>query len=191
MFSPGYSLKPRHAALGQERTGPIQRFSEMQMRCPMVRRPVRYNGSESARSSAGFSLIETLCAVLVLAVALIGMVQAITAALGSTKDSELQTVAALFAAGQVETIRAEGDLRDGTTEGECGEGLSLYRWQQTIAPAGIDGLHDVTVAIESTGSGKTIYELKTLLFEVPSDLPTSSTKSRKDPASQRRRNSPR
>ena len=191
MFSPGFSLKPRHATLGQERTGSIQPFSEMQMRAPMVRRPVRYNGTESAHSLAGFSLIETLCAVLVLAVALIGMVQAITAALGSTKDSELQTVAALFAAGQVETIRAEGDLRDGTTEGECGEGLSLYRWQQTIAPAGIDGLHDVTVAIESTGSGKTIYELKTLLFEVPSDLPTSSTKSRKDPASQRRRNSPR
>jgi len=139
----------------------------------------------------GFSLIEILCAILVLAVALTSMVQAVTTALSSTKESELQTVAASFAAGQIETLRAEGDLRDGTTEGECGEGLSLYQWQQTIAPAGIDGLHEVTVVVQNTKSGKPIYELKTLLFEVADDSRTSSTTSRRDSTSQRRRNSSR
>src|SRR5258708_2982710 len=114
----------------------------------------------------GFSLIEILCAVLVLGVALTGLIQGVTTALSSSKESELQTVAALFAAGQVETLRAEGDLRDGTTEGDCGEGLALYRWQQTITAAGIDGLHEVAVAVENSKSGATIYELRTLLFEV-------------------------
>jgi prepilin-type N-terminal cleavage/methylation domain-containing protein len=142
-------------------------------------------------SADAFSLIEILCAILVLAVALTGMVQAVTTALGSTKESELQTVAASFAAGQVETLRAEGDLQDGTTEGECGEGLSLYQWQQTIAPAGIDGLHDVTLVVQNTKSGKPIYELKTLLFEIPDDSGASSTKSRRDSTSQRRRNNSR
>jgi prepilin-type N-terminal cleavage/methylation domain-containing protein len=135
--------------------------------------------------SAGFSLIEIVCAVLVLAIALTGMVQGVTTALSSTKESELQTVAALFAAGQVETLRAEGDFHDGTTQGECGEGLSLYRWQQTLSPAGIDGLHEVTVVIENAKSGKSIYELKTLLFEMPSESPQSSSRSRRESSSKR------
>jgi len=139
------------------------------------------------RSLSGFSLVEILCAVLVLGVALTGMVQAVTTALTSTKESELQTVASLFAAGQIETVRAEGDLRDGTTEGDCGEGLSLYTWQQTISPAGIDGLHQVDVVVQNARSGRTIYELKTLLFELPNDSRSGSTSNKRDSASRRER----
>jgi Tfp pilus assembly protein PilV len=89
---------------------------------------------------SAFSLVEILCAVLVLGVALVGMIEGVTTALSSTTDSEMQTVAALFAAGQIETLRAEGSLKDGTTP-----------------------------------SGKVIYELKTLLFEVPESLQEVST----------------
>jgi prepilin-type N-terminal cleavage/methylation domain-containing protein len=137
--------------------------------------------------TSGFSLVEILCAVLILGVALTGLVQGVTTGLSSNKESELQTVAALFAAGQVETLRAEGDLHDGTTDGECGEGLSLYRWQQTLSHAGIDGLYDVTVVVENSKSGKAIYELRTLLFEVPDDSRANSSNSRRDTGSQRRR----
>jgi prepilin-type N-terminal cleavage/methylation domain-containing protein len=145
------------------------------------------HSSVHLQSLSGFSLVEILCAVLVLGVALTGMVQAVTTALSSSKESELQTVAALFAAGQVETLRAEGDLSDGTTEGECGEGLSLYNWQQTITPAAIDGLHEVDVVVQNAKSGKAIYELKTLLFEVPTDTRTSPTTRGRDSSSQRGR----
>ncbi len=137
--------------------------------------------------AAGFSLVEIMVAVVVLGIALIGMVQGVTTALSSSKESELQTVAALFAAGQVETIRAEGDLRDGTTEGDCGEGLALYRWRQTIAAAGIDGLHEAAVVVENAKSGKAIYEVKTLLFEVPDDSRGKSSNPKRDKDSQRRR----
>jgi prepilin-type N-terminal cleavage/methylation domain-containing protein len=135
----------------------------------------------------GFSLVEVLCAVLILGVALTGLVEGVTAGLSSNKESEVETVAALFAAGQIETIRAEGDLRDGTTDGDCGEGLELYRWQQTVSPAGLDGLHEVTVAVENAKSGKTIYELRTLLFEMPDDSTASSSKTKRDTKSQRRK----
>lgn len=138
-------------------------------------------------TNSGFSLVEILCAVLVLGVALTALIQGVTTALSSSKESELQTVASLFAAGQVETVRAEGDLRDGTTEGDCGEGLPLYRWQQTITAAGIDGLHEVAVVVENAKSGKAIYELRTLLFEVPEDSRTSSSSTRRETDSQRRR----
>jgi hypothetical protein len=116
------------------------------------------------------------------------MIQGVTTALSSTKEAELQTVAALFAAGRIETLRAEGGLQDGATQGECGEGLELYRWQQTLSAAGVDGLHETSVVIENTQSGKTIYELKTLLFEVPDDLQSTATNRQPASGSQRSRN---
>ena len=136
----------------------------------------------------GFSLVEVLCALLILGVALTGLVEGVTTGLSSNKESELQTVAALFAAGRIETMRAEGDLRDGTADGDCGEGLELYRWQQTVTPTEINGLHDVTVTVENSQSGKSIYELRTLLFELPEDAGTNSSNTRRGTGSERNRN---
>jgi Tfp pilus assembly protein PilV len=94
-----------------------------------------------------------MCAILILGIALAGLTQGVTTALTSSKESELQTTAALVAAGLVETLRAEGNLSDGATEGECGEGLSLYRWKQSITRAGIDGLHEVDVVVQNAKTG--------------------------------------
>lgn len=126
------------------------------------------------KAARAFSLIEVLIAIFVLGVALAGLTQGIAVALQSSKESEQQTAAAPYAAGLVETLRAEGDLSDGETEGTCGEGLPNYRWHQTVAKSDLDGLHDVTVTIESAKDGKTIYELRTMLFEAPDDLSVSA-----------------
>ena len=117
--------------------------------------------------SAGFTLVEVMVAIVILAIALTGLTQGITTALASSKESELQTTAALFAAGQIELLRAGKDLADGTDSGDCGAGLPLYRWKQTVSPTDIDGLHDVDVVVENSQTGAEIYELKTLLFEIP------------------------
>jgi len=119
-----------------------------------------------------------MVAILILGVAVVGLTQGFTTALASSKESEQQTTAALFAAGQIETLRAETGLTDATTEGDCGDELPLYHWRQTISPAGIDGLHEVTVAVEHAQSGALIYELKTLLFEVPAAAPDKSQKAK-------------
>ncbi|MGA2865801.1 MAG: type II secretion system protein [Verrucomicrobiota bacterium] len=138
--------------------------------------------------NSGFSLVEVLCAILILGVALAGLTQGLTTALDSHKESELQTTAALLAAGQLETLRAEGGLSDGTeTEGEYGAGLSLYRWRQTITAAGLDGLHDVTVTVEHTKTGKPLYELRTLLFEAPDSLSLGESTGKKSPAARGKR----
>jgi len=123
----------------------------------------------AARPNSGFSLVEVMCAILILGIALAGLTQGVTTALTSSKESELQTTAALFAAGIIETLRAEGDLADGQTEGDCGESLSLYRWKQFVTAAGIDGLHEVDVVVENAKTGQPIYELRTLLFEPPQE----------------------
>jgi prepilin-type N-terminal cleavage/methylation domain-containing protein len=116
-------------------------------------------------SNAGFSLIEVMVAILILGVALAGLTRGITTALASNKDSELQTVAALAAAAQIETIRADATWSDGDTEGNCGDALPNYRWTQSIKPADVDGLHEVTVTIQKGDAETPVYELKTLLFD--------------------------
>ena len=125
---------------------------------------------------AGFTLVEVVVAIVILAIALAGLTQGITTALASSKESELQTTAALFAAGQIELLRAEGDVTDGTDEGDCGATLPLYRWKQTISPTDIDGLHEVDMVVDNSQTGVEIFELKTMLFEVPADA-TSQSKS--------------
>lgn len=122
----------------------------------------------TSRNSAGFSLIEVMIAILILGLALVGLTHGITTALGSSKDSELQTTAALFAQGRMETIRAEGGITDGEDDGDCGPGLQMYRWKQIITPSDVEGLHDVQVIVEQAQSGQEIYSLRTLLFEMPS-----------------------
>src|SRR5580704_14602398 len=112
---------------------------------------------------AGFSLVEVMVAILILGIALVGLTQGITTALVSSKESELQTTAALFAAGQIELLRAGTDLSNGTGNGDCGTVLPLYRWKQTVSPTEIDGLHEVDVVVENAQTGAAIYELKTLL----------------------------
>jgi prepilin-type N-terminal cleavage/methylation domain-containing protein len=123
------------------------------------------------RHNSGFSLVEVMCAILILGVALVGLTQGVTLALSSSKESEQQTSAALFAAGVIESLRAEPDFTDGVTDGDCGQDLSNYRWKQTISPAGLAGLHEVEVTVENARTGRAIYELRTLLFQRPEDQP--------------------
>ena len=135
--------------------------------------------------TAGFSLVEVMCAILILGVGLVGLTQGLTTALRSSKEAERQTSAALVAAGQVETLRAEGYLIDGESEGTCGEGLSRYRWKQTLSPTAIDGLHDVKVVVEDAGSGEAIYELRTMLFDPPLASTRNSSSTPKEPRNSR------
>jgi prepilin-type N-terminal cleavage/methylation domain-containing protein len=137
------------------------------------------------RSCAGFSLVEVLCAILILGIALAGLTRGITTALGSSKESELQTSAALIAAGRVEFLRANGYLVAGENEGECEDGLSLYRWKESVAGTRIDGLYEIAVVVEHSRTGKEIYELRTLLFDPPTPSMEDQRAPRPDPERQR------
>jgi general secretion pathway protein I len=136
----------------------------------------------SQTRAPGFTLIEVIVAVAILSIALVGLAHGISTALGSSKEAEYQTTAAMYAAGMIENLRAEGDIVDGQTEGDCGAELPLYRWTETITAAGVDGVHQVDVSILNSHSGQEIYALRTLLFEVPDDSgskKSSNSKSKK------------
>jgi len=136
------------------------------------------------RHIAGFSLVEVIVAIAILSIALVGLAHGITTALGSSKEAELQTTAAMFAAGLIEELRAEGGITDGESEGTCGEELPLYRWTESITGAGVDGLHEVDVSIENVRTGQAVYELRTLLFEPPDE--STDSKNSADTKSKRR-----
>ena len=129
---------------------------------------------------AGFSLVEVMCAILILGIALVGLTEGISIALRSSKEAELQTTAALLAAGQIETLRADGFIIEGETEGDGEEGLSLYHWKQSVTTTSIDGLYDVEVAVQNSNSGQDIYTLRTMLFDPPF-LPSDGSTARKNP----------
>jgi prepilin-type N-terminal cleavage/methylation domain-containing protein len=124
------------------------------------------------KHNGGFSLIEVMCAILIMGVALVALTRGLTTALGSTKDSEVQTTVVTLAAGQIETLRASAVLTDDTTEGDFGDSFPKYKWEQTVAPGDVDGLHQVDVVVEDSKSGATLFKLTTLLFD--SDYPSSS-----------------
>jgi len=133
-----------------------------------------------SRPSAAFSLVEVMCAIFILGIALVGLVQGITTALGSSKESELQTTAVLLASGKIEKLRAEGFIEDGVNDGDCGEDLPNYQWKQTITSTSIKGLHQIELVVESAPSGKQICELRTMLFEpyVPAEAQQKNDKKR-------------
>lgn len=137
---------------------------------------------------SGFSLVEVMAAVLILGVGLVGLTEGLATAMKSAKDSQIQAAAALYASGLIETLRAEGYITDGESDGECPSGLEACRWRRTISPADIEGLHEVAVVIENRNTGRTLCELRTLLFEVPSDaLIKDRDKQKQRDASARRR----
>lgn len=117
--------------------------------------------------SSAFSLIEVLCAILILGFGVVGLTQGITTALVSAKEAEVQTAASALAAAQIELLRAEGFVIEGELEGE-GEGdLGRYAWRQSVRETDIRGLFEVRVSISSTNSGQEIFELSTMLFDPP------------------------
>jgi prepilin-type N-terminal cleavage/methylation domain-containing protein len=136
------------------------------------------------RRTAGFSLIEVLTAVAILGIALVGLTHGLTTGLAASKDSELQSTAALIAAGRIELLRADGFLAAGTDEGELTGALALYRWKQTETE--IHGLFEIEVRVEHTRTDKLIYELKTLLFEPPSEYLSEEERERQREDARRR-----
>jgi prepilin-type N-terminal cleavage/methylation domain-containing protein len=156
----------------------------------------------------GFSLIESLVAVLILGVGITGMAEGITAALRASKAAERHTAAALLASGRLEEIRAEGYLvvsepgavaddsvpppaADETPPagepppGRSGDGMQareeprpLYSVDELVMRTPTDGLYEVTVVVRLAATGEKLHEAKTLLFDAAASSGASPSNTR-------------
>ncbi|MFM1944815.1 MAG: hypothetical protein RI897_3797 [Verrucomicrobiota bacterium] len=127
------------------------------------------------QSSAGFSLIEVMCAILILGIGIAGMTHGVATALRSSQQASLETRAALLAVGQIEILRAEGLLSEGTTTGSGPQDLASLHWEQAITKSNPDGLYNITVTVHLTNSTKPICQIQTLLFDPPATSSHSNT----------------
>jgi len=125
------------------------------------------------RNDAGFSLLEVLLATLLLGVTLVGLTEAMTVSLKSSKESEQHTLAVLLAESRMEEIRTEGSLFAGETTGEF-DSYPNYTYIETIEETELDGLYRVMVSVQHVAMDRKLYTLETLIFELPLEVDNGS-----------------
>ncbi len=129
------------------------------------------------KQQSGFSLLEVLLATMLLGVTLVGLTEAMTVSLRSSKDSEQHSLAVLLAESRMEEIRTEGNLFAGETTGEFGS-YPNYEYTEVIEETDLDGLFTVSVAVKRVGSEKRdLFVLETMIFELPIGYDDASSSS--------------
>jgi len=116
---------------------------------------------------SGFSLVEALVSLLILGVGIVGISQGLAVAYGSSRAAESRTAAALLASARLELVRAEGTIVAGEDEGDFGAGYDGWTWKERITETSIEGLHEVAVSVHRAPAGEKVYELRTLLYDMP------------------------
>jgi general secretion pathway protein I len=95
-----------------------------------------YSGSKKpTRRQHGFTLLETLVAMMILSIALVIIFQQFSGALNAGHISESYSRAVMHAREKMDELLLQETLSPESREGEFGDG---YRWQYRIAPADID-----------------------------------------------------
>ena len=90
-------------------------------------------GMKAEVSNTGFTLIEILVAISVLAISLVVILQLFSGGLKSVRLSDQYTRAIFFAREKMEEVLLMEDLEEGTREGsQEGESEDLFRWRADV-----------------------------------------------------------
>ena len=126
-------------------------------------------GQSRPLRGAGFSLIETLCGILVLGVAVVALTQSITAALRSTRSGVDHSRAALLAAERMELLFARRYLPTTEVEGEFEVPDDQFGYRESVEEIEPEGLHEITVEIIDLALERPVFELVGRRFVKPFD----------------------
>ena len=116
---------------------------------------------------SGFSLLEVLCAVMVMGISLLGLVEALTLTLRYSQDEAYYNTAVRLATSHMEEFRADGYVIAGEDEGDFEPEFPQWSWTQSVEEAELPGLFNVVIQVRRAEEELPTYELHTQLFEAP------------------------
>ena len=117
------------------------------------------------RSHVGFTLLEVLVAVAILAIAMVAILKANVQNLDALNESRESTMASLLAAGKLAEIEAMGPADWAEFQGDFGEDHPDYTWEVETARTEAEGLMRVVVTVmRSGGEDEPVVRLEELIY---------------------------
>jgi general secretion pathway protein I len=99
-------------------------------------------------SAQGFTLLEVLVAVAILAIAMVAILKANVQNLDSLTKSREMTTASLLASSKLAEIEAAGVANWSESQGDFGEDYPEFTWQVETTSTEVDGLERITVIVQ-------------------------------------------
>jgi general secretion pathway protein I len=98
--------------------------------------------------TSGFTLLEVLVAVAILAIAMVAILKANVQNLDSLTKSREMTTASLLAASKLAEVEAAGAANWSESQGDFGEDYPEFSWQVETTSTEAEGLERITVIVQ-------------------------------------------
>jgi len=121
------------------------------------------------------TLIETMAALLLVAIALPVAMRGVSVAAGAADSARRRSEAAALAQSKMAQIVVNEDWKRGGTSGEFAAEWSGYRWESTVGDWTFTHVTqlDVTVSWDARGQANRVT-LSTLVYDPPEDMPVGT-----------------
>lgn len=105
-------------------------------------------GGRKSKAEKGFTLLELIVAIAILSFGLVGVLQAISAALAASRLAEDYSTAAILAEQKMAELSVSvEDLEAGEDSGDFGELFPRFAWSCRVEDSGVEGLLQATVVV--------------------------------------------
>jgi len=121
-------------------------------------------------ATSGFTLLEVLIAVALLAMALVPLLGSMNASLNLAYSAKMKTIATLLARERMTRVELAGFPDLGDSNGDFGENAAAFSWKQSVVepPAGLDAatVREVKLwVLWSEGSTARAYQLTNFIVD--------------------------